>query len=166
AGRPSRFSCIAVARHAKAHSVVDASWNFDFDPLLVFDSACAIAGFTRISDDLSGAATVRTDGRHAEKASGLIDLALSLTRGAGFDPAARFGSQAIASFTRDVIDDRELFLGSPSSLLEADLHSRFLARPFSRTLFLFEATSTSTKEGVEDRFASAPRAAKSSHKGA
>ena len=73
-GWSAPYSCITIATHFKAHAIVNAGRNMDFDSLFL-DNSLSTTPFTGIDDDLSFSMTLGTSHRHAKEAALFKNLA-------------------------------------------------------------------------------------------
>ena len=114
AGRAAVHAGFAVAGGAQAHAVVDAGGNLDFQRLVRFDLALAVAGGAGVFDQLAAAPAVRAGLLHAEKALAHLHdaLAVAVRTGFGAGAGARAAAAAGVAFVPAGHADGFVFAGS------------------------------------------------------
>ena len=93
AGWAAVFTGFALAGHAQAGAVVDASWHIDLQGFRFTLAACAAAIWTFFLDDLAAPAAFRAGGLGLHAAERCLlhagDAACAVTTAAGFRAGAR-----------------------------------------------------------------------------
>src|SRR5574344_1761560 len=113
---------LTIARGANAHAAVDARRDFDFQRLLAFDFALAVAAGAGLGNDLARAPAVRAGLLHAEKALAHLHRTLATAGGTGLGLGAGFGAAAVAGVAGVPAGDADLGGFALGGFLQGDLH--------------------------------------------
>src|SRR6218665_743666 len=119
---PAIGAMLAIAGAADAHAAVGAGGKPDFQRLLLFDLALAVAGHAGLGNDLARAAAVRAGLLHAEDALAHLHRAAARAGAAHLGAGAGFGAAAVAGVTAFPGRDADLRILAARGLLEADFH--------------------------------------------
>lgn len=81
---PPLMPCSPSAGKPDAIALVDLGWNLDCQGLVLFDPAGAMAGITRVGNELAGAVALGAGLLNREETLLETNLAATLSRSAGF----------------------------------------------------------------------------------
>ena len=146
------YARFAFAGYAQACAIIDTSRNLDFQFLAYLHCAFAVTFLAFFMDNLASPATMGTgpDVDHLAKRRILYDplLACAVADRTGIYLAARFGTVAVAMFTRFILRHLDFHFRPEGSLFECNVHIEAeISSPF-RTIRLSAALAA--KEGIKD----------------